>query len=222
MIEYRITTHNDKILNEFWKEDWQLIQILDNKMYWSRPVKKTRTIKNKEPQKPVTTYFSELVVKGHCSYYKDIEEQYFEWVKVRADCGKFKPFNESSEKSAWKKLWKHPKPVAERMLEVASAQSYGMLYDLSESDVSKIMEPLRQEKQKEEMKLQWFVSEEDKQKAEREKQRIQQYIINNPSIKEQARLFVEEKHSSLSGMYKDKMITARIAKIAKDNLDNNK
>jgi len=40
------------------------------------------------------------------------------------------------------------------MLEVASAQSYGMLYDLSESDVSKIMEPLRQEKQKEEMKMQ--------------------------------------------------------------------
>ena len=43
MIEYRITTHNDKILNEFWKEDWQLIQILDNKMYWSRVVKKTIT-----------------------------------------------------------------------------------------------------------------------------------------------------------------------------------
>jgi hypothetical protein len=73
-------------------------------MYFRKEIKKTRTVTKKEPQKPVTTYFSELVVKGQCSYYKDLEEQYFEWVKVRANCGKFKSFNESSEKSAWKKL----------------------------------------------------------------------------------------------------------------------
>jgi hypothetical protein len=48
-IDYRITKSNDKILPDMGKDNRQLIQILDNKMYWSKPVKKTVTKKNHEP-----------------------------------------------------------------------------------------------------------------------------------------------------------------------------
>lgn len=48
-IEYKITTHDDRVLRQFWKDGWQLIQILDWKMYWSRELKQTKTpIKWKE------------------------------------------------------------------------------------------------------------------------------------------------------------------------------
>lgn len=49
MIEYRITKANDKILHEMWKNNRQLITISDNKFYFSKEVKKTKSsIKGKE------------------------------------------------------------------------------------------------------------------------------------------------------------------------------
>ncbi|MCP4971946.1 MAG: hypothetical protein GY932_15310 [Arcobacter sp.] len=63
-----------------------------------------RKTKSKEPQKPITTYFSETTVKGLCTFYKDLEELYFDWLKVRAERGKFAEFTSVAEKSAWKQL----------------------------------------------------------------------------------------------------------------------
>jgi len=161
-------------------------------------------------------------VKGLCSFYKDLEELYFEWVKSRANNDKqnFVQFNESSEKSAWKKLWQFPKPVAEEMLRIAAAQAYGRIYDISEQETSKIMEPLRQKKQQEEIKREWFKTDEEKEKAEQKRNEIKDYIKNNPSIKEESRLFVEEKHPNLQGKYKESMINAKMASIAKYKLTN--
>ncbi len=52
MIEYRIVKADNSILPQMWKNNWQLIQILDNKMYFSKQVKQeyNATIwdKNKE------------------------------------------------------------------------------------------------------------------------------------------------------------------------------
>lgn len=223
MIEYRITKHNDKILPEMWKEDWQLVQIVDWKMYWSRPIKKIVTKTKKEPQKIITKYFSENTVKGLCSFYKDLEELYFEWVKSRANNDKqnFVQFNESSEKSAWKKLWQFPKPVAEEMLRIAAAQAYGRIYDISEQETSKIMEPLRKKKHEEEIKREWFKTDEEKKEAEKQKEIIQNYIRNNPSIREEARLFIKEKNPTLEEwQLKETLIKAQMARIAKYKLTN--
>lgn len=220
-IEYKITTHDDRVLRQFWKEGWQLIQILESqwKMYWSRPIKKTVTRTKKEPQKIITTYFSENTVKWLCSFYKDLEELYFEWVKNRAECGKFKPFNETSEKSAWKKLWKFPKPVAERMLEVASAQSYGRIYDISEQEKEEIMKPLREEKHKEEQKRQWFTTDQEKLQAEKKKQRIEEIIRKNPQFKEEARKYIQEKNPKVTWRPQEILIEARVAMMANNLLN---
>ena len=206
-------------LDEMYSEGWRLayydkeVQI----SVWDREIKKKRTpAKPKEPQKAVTTYFSELVVKGHCSFYKDLENQYFEWIKRRADNDKkkFVQFNESSEKSAWKKLWQFPKPVAERMLEAASAQAYGMIYDLSDWEISKIMEPLRQAQQKEEIKREWFSTDEEKKQAEVLKWRIEDYIKSHPQLKQEAVKHVTEKLPNLVWKYKEKAIDSKIRMMA--------
>lgn len=85
-------------------------------------------------------------------------------------------------------------------------------------EVEKIMQPIREKKKLEEKKLEWFVSTEDKQKAELKKRQIQDYINAHPEIKKEATLFVEEKHSNLEWVYKEKMITAKMASIANNNI----
>lgn len=220
-IEYKITTHDDRVLPQFGKEWRQLIQILDNKMYWSRPIKKTVTRTKRQPQKIITTYFSENTVKWLCSFYKDLEKQYFKWIEKRAENDKqnFVQFNESSEKMAWKKLWQFSKPVAERMLEVASAQAYGRIYDISEQEKEEIMKPLREEKHKEEQKREWFTTQEDKQKAEQNKQRIKEIIRQNPQFKEEARRYIQENNPKVSWRPQEILIEARVAMMANNLLN---
>lgn len=215
MYEYRTTPTDNKYLDPMWKDWWFLNCINGDKMIWSKEVKKKRTSKPKEHQKAVTKYFNEHTIKWMCGFYKDLEEQYFDWVKVRAECGKFKEFNEVSEKSAWKKLWENPKPVAEKMLEVAGSQAYWRIYDLSEWDISKIMEPLRQEKQKEEIKREWFKTDEQKKEAQELKNKIEDYIEQHPKIKKEAKEYVMEKWYKLTPEALEKMIHTRCAMIAK-------
>lgn len=221
MIEYKITTHDDRVLRQFWKDGWQLIQILDWKMYWSRPIKKTVTRTKKEPQKIITTYFSENTVKWLCSFYKDLEGLYFEWIEKRAknDKQNFVQFNESSEKMAWKKLWQFPKPVAERMLEVASAQAYGRIYDISEQEKEEIMKPLREEKQKEKIKREWFTTDQEKLQAEQKRQKIKEIIRKNPQFKEKARKYIQEKNPKVTWRPQEILIEARVAMMANNLLN---
>lgn len=210
-----------EILDEMYADWYRLAHFDKETQYsiWDREIKKKRTITNKEPQKIITIYFSEHTVKWLCGFYKDLEELYFEWVKNRAECGKFKPFNETSEKSAWKKLWQFPKPVAERMLEVASAQSYGRIYDISEQEREQIMKPLREKKHREEKKMEGFETEEDKQKAELRKQQIEEVIRNNPQFREEARRYIQENNPKVVWKYQETMIQARIAMMANDLLN---
>ena len=67
------------------------------------------------------------------------------------------------------------------MLEVASAQSYGRIYDISEQEREQIMKPLREEKLKEEQNREGFDTEEDKQKAEQLKQKIEDLKARLPA-----------------------------------------
>lgn len=55
-------------------------------------------------------------------------------------------------------------------------------------------------------------------KAELRKRQIQDYINAHPEIRKEATLFVEEKHSNLEWVYKEKMITAKMASIANNNI----
>lgn len=217
-IEYRTSPVNMGYLTPMWLDWRQLVQIYEDKMIWSRQVKKTIIKKPKEKIEE-KLYYNESFVKWCCSYYKDIEEKYNDWRQQRKECGKFKPYTERNEKVTFNKLSKFPKPIAEEMLDKAIAWSWGRLIELESYEVEKIMKPLRQKKHKEEQEREGFATDEQKQQAELERQKIQDYIKQNPSIREQARLFVEEKHSSLQWKYKDSMITAKMAKIAKDLLN---
>jgi hypothetical protein len=104
------------------------------------------------------------------------------------------------------------------MLEVASAQSYGMLYDLSEWDVSKILEPLRLEKQKSEMKREWFTTDDEKNKAEALRNEIKDYIEANPSIRTEAKEYVFNLWLNMNPQATEKMIETRCAMIAKNRM----
>ena len=208
---------NLKAITEFWKDNWLYQNELDWILIFYKKVttQATRTQKLIEEEK---LYFNENLVKGCCSYYKDIEELYSEWRKQRKSTWKFQVFNERSEKVTWNKISKFPKAIVEEMLKNAIQWSWGRLIDLTSAETEKIMQPIREKKKLEEKKLEWFVSPEDKQKAELRKKQIQDYINNNPWIRKEATLFVEEKHSNLEWVYKEKMITAKMASIANNNI----
>ena len=223
MIKYEVEKIPDnpkeylEILKARWINNWEWQQ---DKFWYMIFYKKvvtqaTRTQKLIEEEK---LYFNENLVKNYYSYYKDIEELYSDWRKQRKSTWKFQVFNERSEKVTWNKISKFPKAIVEEMLKNAIQWSWGRLIDLTSAETEKIMQPIREKKKLEEKKLEWFVSEEDKQKAELRKKQIQDYINNNPWIRKEATLFVEEKHSNLEWVYKEKMITAKMASIANNNI----
>jgi len=223
MIKYEVekTPNNPKeyleILKTRWINNWEWQQ----DKFWYMIFYKKVTTQGTKTQKVVEEeklYFNEWLVKGCCSYYKDIEELYLDWRKQRKSTWKFQVFNERSEKVTWNKISKFPKAIVEEMLKNAIQWSWGRLIDLTSQEAEKIMQPIREKKKLEEKKLEWFVSEEDKQKAELRKKQIQDYINNNPWIRKEATLFVEEKHSNLEWVYKEKMITAKMASIANNNI----
>ena len=223
MIKYEVekTPNNPKeyleILKTRWINNWEWQQ----DKFWYMIFYKKVTTQGTKTQKVVEEeklYFNEWLVKGCCSYYKDIEELYLDWRKQRKSTWKFQVFNERSEKVTWNKISKFPKAIVEEMLKNAIQWSWGRLIDLTSAETEKIMQPIREKKKLEEKKLEWFVSEEDKQKAELRKKQIQDYINNNPWIRKEATLFVEEKHSNLEWVYKEKMITAKMASIANNNI----
>ena len=223
MIKYEVekTPNNPKeyleILKTRWINNWEWQQ----DKFWYMIFYKKVTTQGTKTQKVVEEeklYFNEWLVKGCCSYYKDIEELYLDWRKQRKSTWKFQVFNERSEKVTWNKISKFPKAIVEEMLKNAIQWSWGRLIDLTSAETEKIMQPIREKKKLEEKKLEWFVSEEDKQKVELRKKQIQDYINANPGIRKEATLFVEEKHSNLEWVYKEKMITAKMASIANNNI----
>lgn len=185
---------------------------------WDREIKKKRTIKTKEPQKHITTYYNEGQVKWLCSFYKDLEDLYFDWLKVRSDCGEFKPFSDISEKSAWKKLGSVPKAVAKQMLDNSWASSYWKIYYLPSYEVEKIIQPIREAQRVEEKKLEGFVSDDELKQAEAKKRAIEEYIIQHPNLKEESRSHVLEKQPNLRPDLQEKMIYTRIRMLANNNL----
>ena len=104
------------------------------------------------------------------------------------------------------------------MLKNAIQWSWGRLIDLTSSEAENIMQPIREKKLLEQKKSEWFSTEDEKRKAEIRKKQIQDYINTHPEIRKEATLFVEEKHSSLEWVYKEKMITAKMASIANNNI----
>lgn len=223
MIKYEVekTPSNPKEYLEILKTRWEDNWIWQQDKFWYMIFYKkvvtqaTRTKKVVEEEK---LYFNEWFVAWCCSYYKDIEELYSDWRKQRSSTWKFQVFNERSEKVTWNKISKFPKPIVEEMLRNAIQWSWGRLIDLTSQEAEKIMQPIREKKKLEEKKLEWFVSTEDKQKAELRKKQIQDYINAHPEIRKEATLFVEEKHSNLEWVYKEKMITAKMASIANNNI----
>ena len=223
MIKYKVekTPDNPKEYLEILKTRWEDNWIWQQDKFWYMIFYKkvvtqaTRTKKVVEEEK---LYFNEWFIAWCCSYYKDIEELYSDWRKQRSSTWKFQVFNERSEKVTWNKISKFPKPIVEEMLRNAIQWSWGRLIDLTSQEAEKIMQPIREKKKLEEKKLEWFVSTEDKQKAELRKRQIQDYINTNPWIRKEATLFVEEKHSNLEWVYKEKMITAKMASIANNNI----
>lgn len=223
MIKYEVekTPNNPKEYLEILKTRWEDNWIWQQDKFWYMIFYKkvvtqaTRTKKVVEEEK---LYFNEWFIAWCCSYYKDIEELYSDWRKQRSSTWKFQVFNERSEKVTWNKISKFPKPIVEEMLRNAIQWSWGRLIDLTSQEAEKIMQPIREKKKLEEKKLEWFTSTEDKQKAELRKRQIQDYINAHPEIRKEATLFVEEKHSNLEWVYKEKMITAKMASIANNNI----
>lgn len=223
MIKYEVekTPNNPKeyleILKTRWINNWEWQQ---DKFWYMIFYKKVTTqgTKTKKVVEEEKLYFNESLVKGCCSYYKDIEELYSDWRQQRKSTWKFQVFNERSEKVTWNKISKFPKPIVEEMLKNAIQWSWGRLIDLTSAEAEKIMQPIREKKKLEEKKLEWFTTQDDKIQAERRKKQIQDYINKNPGIRIEATLFVEEKHSNLEWIYKEKMITAKMASIANNNI----
>ena len=223
MIKYKVekTPNNPKeyleILKTRWINNWEWQQ---DKFWYMIFYKKETIPKKTTPKEQIEEklYYSESFVKGCCSYYKDIETLFKDWREQRKECKQFKPYTERSEKVTWNKISKFPKAIVEEMLNKAITWSWGRLIDLESYEIEKIMLPVRNERRKEEAKLEWFTTQDDKIQAERRKKQIQDYINANPWIRIEATLFVEEKHSNLEWVYKEKMITAKMASIANNNI----
>lgn len=217
-IQYRTSPSNLDYLTPMGQEGRQLIQIYQDKMIWSRPVKVKRKAKPKE-QIEEKIYYNEQFVSGACSYYKEIHTLYSDWRDQRKECGKFKPYTERNEKVTFNKISKFPKQVAIEMLEKAIAWSWGRLIELESYEIEKIMWPLREQKAKEERKLEWFTNETEKQQAEQKKQQIENYIKNHPELKQEAKDHVLEKFPTLEPKLQDKMVETRMRLLANQRIE---
>ena len=221
MIKYEVekTPDNPKeyleILKTRWTNNWEWQQ---DKFWYMIFYKKETTPKKTTPKEQIEEklYYSESFVKGCCSYYKDIETLFKDWREQRKECKQFKPYTERSEKVTWNKISKFPKPVVEEMLNKAITWSWGRLIDLESYEIEKIMLPVRNERRKEEAKLEWFTSAEDKQKAEQERLKIENIIRNNPSLQKQAEVYVLDKFPNMVKQMQDKMIYTRVRMLANE------
>jgi hypothetical protein len=83
------------------------------------------------------------------------------------------------------------------------------------------MKPLREEKLKEEIKREWFTTDQEKLQAEQKRQRIKEIIRQNPHLKEEARRYIQQNNPKVTWRHQEILIEARVAMIA-NNLLNKK
>jgi hypothetical protein len=101
------------------------------------------------------------------------------------------------------------------MLKNAIEMKYLSVYDLTESEKTKILEPLRIEKAKQEEKMKGFQDEQLKKEAEQKEAEIEKILKEHPEIKEEATNEVEISMPNLKGVFKEQTIKAKMRIIAK-------
>ena len=217
MFEYRKIKHDDSILNMMGKDDWELVQILWEVSYWKRKIIATRTKKDKVEFKE-ELFYNKKFIKWCCDYVfdEDFKTAYEEWREQRRLSPSYKTcYNESSEKRTFNKLVWKPKQIALKMLENASAQKRLILYDLDQRESEEIISKLRNENHKIEVKQQWFTSEQELKQAQEDKNKLNEYIDNNPRVREEAKEYVNETYPWTEWVYRETLIMARARIIAK-------
>lgn len=218
MYEYKLIKLNNHALPKLWKEWWSLTTIFNDIMYFKRIIKQIRKTPPKE-QIEEKLYYNENYIKGCCYYYKEIESLYKDWREQRKECNKFKPYTIRNEKITFNKISKYPKTIVEEMLNKAITWSWGRIIELEAYEIEKIMQPLREEKRKEEIKLEWFSNESEKQEAEKMKQEIEKVIKQNPQLEKEAKDHVINKFPTLTEQLQEKMIYTRIRLLARKLID---
>lgn len=221
MFEYRKIKHDDSILNIMWKDYWELVQILWEVSYWKRKINPTR----KKPEKKEfeeQLFYNKSYIKWCCSYVfdDDFQKAYEEWREERKLSPSYKTlYNEASEKRTFNKLAWKPKQISLKMLENASANKWLILYDLQHSEEEQILNKLREQNHKIEIKQQWIESEQEFEKAKEEKQRLNEYIEQNPHIREEAKKYVLENNPWVEWVYRETLIMAKARMIAKNKIN---
>jgi len=113
------------------------------------------------------------------------------------------------------KFNKVPKPIAMQMLKNAIEMKYLSVYDLTESEKTKILEPLRIEKAKQEEKLKGLEDEKAKLETEKKEAEIERILKEHPEIEKEATHEVEISMPNLKGVFKEQTIKAKMRILAK-------
>ena len=220
--EYRITKFDNKILEIMWKDEWILIQILWDHMYWRRDIKAIRQ-KSEKVEFQEELFYNKSYIKSCCAYAfdDDFVEAYKIWRKERKLSPSYKTcYNEASEKRTFNKLAWKSKKIAIKMLENASASKWLVLFDLDKKEEESIVSKLKEENHKIEVKQQWISNEEEILKIQEDKKKISDYIENNPKIREQAKQIIDNEYPTVTGQYRENLIMTKARMIAKDLINN--
>ena len=223
MFEYRIIKHDDKILNIMWKDDWELVQIISDKSYWKRKISQTRK-KTDKVEFQEELFYNKNYIKSCCSYVfdDDFQEAYKIWREERKLSPSYKTcYNEASEKRTFNKLSWKTKKIAIQMLENASANKWLALFDLDKKEEENILNKLKEENHKIEVKQQWINNEWEVEKIQEEKRKLNEFIENNPRIREEAKKFVDETYPWTIWAYRETLIMWKARTLAKKIINKN-
>ena len=213
----KVNSTTQEILDKAWQSDWIFSWIVN----WEFVFYKKETTKS-TPRAEVLRakeqlFYNRWVIFGLCKYAfdEDFEILYKEWRDERKLNPQAKIFSERSERLLFGKFNKVSKPIAVQMLKNAIEMKYLSVYDLTESEKTKILEPLRIEKAKQEEKMKGFQDEQLKKEAEQKEAEIEKILKEHPEIKEEATNEVEISMPNLKGVFKEQTIKAKMRIIAK-------
>ncbi len=197
-----------------WIFTWEIMWELVFYKKVSKSIPRSEVLKAKEQD-----WYNKWKVFWLCKYAfdKDFEEKYLEWREERKLNPKAKIFSENSERLLFWKFSKHTKVVAMAMLDNAIEMKYLSVYELQESEKTKLLDIERKRKKAEEERLQWLKNEEELMKAKAEKIKIEKILAKYPEIKEQAILEVEKSTPNVKWWFKEALINAKMKVIAKNN-----